>query len=104
MATLAENVNRNLMALRLIERAMHEPTGWTVRYGGITVPVQVIVSDAGVTFWAAIPAGLGDRTAVGAAICHNNQMLWAILVVAPGEAAFEIEVTITATSEATAAA
>ncbi len=52
MSELSKAVNRNLMTLTLVERAMNQPESWTVQIGNQVESAQVIVSDDAVTFWA----------------------------------------------------
>lgn len=47
-------VNRAVYSANLLERAVHEPNGWTISWGPHNVPAERHVGDDGVTFVADI--------------------------------------------------
>jgi hypothetical protein len=70
--TIRQTVNRNLMTLTLIERAVNQPEGWTVQIGSEVVSAQVIVADGTVTFWASFPAMAGVEPR--ALVAHGGEL------------------------------
>lgn len=77
-------LNQHLTALRLVERAMHDPSGWTFRMGEHTTNAQVTVSDFGVSFWGLLPAP--GATVVAIDVLHRDELVWARVVEVPDPA------------------
>jgi hypothetical protein len=82
MINLELAINQHLTALRVVERAVHVPWGWTMRAGGYWLGAQVIVSDFGVTFWCAFPP-LGEGN-VMAELLHKDEVVWCREFALPG--------------------
>ena len=84
MSDIALILNQHLTALRLVERALHDPAGWTFRMGEHVTDVQVTISDFGVSFWGLLPAP--GATVVAIDVLHRNELVWARVVEVPDPA------------------
>lgn len=91
---LEHSIKRSQLALAVVERAMKDPTGWTIGSGAVMCDAQVIVGDEGVTFWARFPAGIGDRRATRAVVAQHGEACWVAHIHPPAEGAFEVEVSL----------
>ena len=74
MSDLELILNQHLTALRLVERALHYTSGWSLRMGEHIVPAQITVSDFGVSFWGVLPAP--GTTLVAVDVLHRGELIW----------------------------
>lgn len=68
---LERTIKRNLMTAALVERAIYERDGWTVRFGGVEHPAHVVVSDTALSIWATLVAS-EDVSDDKVTILHNG--------------------------------
>ena len=74
-------LNQHLMALRLVERALHSTERWQFRCNGVAVPAQVTVTDIGVSFWGVLPAP--GATTVTIDELNDGDLVWVRTVDTP---------------------
>lgn len=89
MTALEQHLNQHLLMLRLVERAVHRPTNWTLRVDGVHQPLQVVVSDVAVSFWAVIPPCATPSVMVD--VYQGDDHLWTRTIEVPEGCASELE-------------
>jgi len=67
------HLNQQILALRVIERALHSPEGWSFRVGGCTEHVQVITSPDAVALWGTLDPGGAEILHVE--VYHDDDLL-----------------------------
>lgn len=77
-------LNQHLTALRLVERALNDPTGWAFRTSQDSCAVQVTVSDFAVSFWGVLPAP--GATIVTVDVLHQGELVWVRSIAVPDPA------------------
>ncbi len=77
--SLESLVQQRLMRLRMIERALNEPTGWTMRVAGTEVEATVEVTHDAMTFTALVPpmCTVGEDLPI-ATICKDGEPAYAV--------------------------
>lgn len=85
-------VNRLLYVAHMIERAIHEPDGWTIRWGLYDVPATRVLTDSGVRFDAVFPeVCLIAPMPRNAALCHRGEVMALRALDHPGDCAFAVQ-------------
>lgn len=85
-------VSRLLYVARLLERAVHETTGWTVQWGPHTVSATRVLTEDGVRFEAAFPeACYLTPMPPNASLLHNGEVVAIRALEHPGDTAFVLE-------------
>lgn len=74
-------LNQHLMALRLVERALHSTGRWSFRCNGTTVPAQVMVNEIGVSFWGVLPAPGAHTITID--VLDGDDLVWVRTVEVP---------------------
>jgi hypothetical protein len=74
-------LNQHLLALRLIERALHSTAKWSFRCNGTTVPAQVTVTEIGVSFWGVLPASGANSITID--VFDGPDLVWVRTVEVP---------------------
>ena len=89
---LETTVAQTVMAARLLERALHEPEGWTLALSGVEAPAERTLTDDGVTFSASLPATCWlDREDPCLVLRYRDQVLGVQPVEHPGDGGFDVE-------------
>ncbi len=95
--SLESLVQQRLMRLRAVERALHDPHGWTLRCDGGEAPVEVTRGEESILFSASLPpmCSVGDEFPL-AYFCKDGEPVYAIrLDTHLGEAGTEVSFEIT---------
>lgn len=90
--SLEQRISSVALAVRTVERAFHDPLGWSFRWGPHVLPATVVATERGVTFSAEVPE-MCYLTPVDEPVTlwHRDDMLGARQITHPGDAAFGID-------------
>lgn len=71
---LDELVNTNILALGLIERALHDQSGWLFVCGDEVSDVEIVFTDEALTMSAVFEHAAHDESIIS--IFHHEQLVW----------------------------
>lgn len=84
-------VSRAVYAAALLERALHNPTGWTVSYGPHEIPMERRVTEDGVTFRGTVPETCWLDAPTNVVLRHDGQVVGVRAIDHPGDCGFDID-------------
>ena len=84
-------VNKILYVAHLMERALHEPEGWSIQWGPYTVPATRVITDTGVRFDALFPEMCHlSPMPRNASLCFRGEVVAIRAMEHPGDCGFAL--------------